>query len=436
MTPNDLTLRKIALVLVGLEPADADRLLAQFPSAQAEQVRRAVESLGEISRDEQEAAILEFLESRARAERAAAAHPTAADAPLHDSAAVELDAGLARQFASAARADETSGRAPTSARTAGMSHHGRRPIARESERSAPATSSPGSAESSSESSSWQRICSLDAASLGKCLVRENPQTIAAVLASLPNTLAAQTLASLPEVHQPEVLRRLTHARPLGADLLEDIAAGLLAACTASSTDASRTDSSESAAAAILAAADLDQRRRWRHFVPELRRVERMMDDDEERSADGDAATIPIGRRRNSDPSTSPRAARSLGDASEAPARSSRVSARLRRTRESAAPVVPAPTAAAFTSLADLLELPETDLVLLLASSDPWAVALALAGAAPETAAQWMQRMPELDAREIQSQLTRLGPWRLADAAAAERQLLATANRLFPAGPAS
>jgi flagellar motor switch protein FliG len=61
--------------------------------------------------------------------------------------------------------------------------------------------------------------------------------------------------------------------------------------------------------------------------------------------------------------------------------------------------------------------------------DPWLFALALAGAQPTVARRWMERLGPIAARDVQRQLTQLGPWRLSDAVEAENRLVRIVREL-------
>ncbi len=87
------------------------------------------------------------------------------------------------------------------------------------------------------------------------------------------------------------------------------------------------------------------------------------------------------------------------------------------------------TEAGIDSLADLARLDESTLATLVNEVDPWLFALALAGAAPAVARRWMERLGPDVARDVQRQLTLLGPWRLSDAIEAERRLVRVARGL-------
>jgi flagellar motor switch protein FliG len=80
-------------------------------------------------------------------------------------------------------------------------------------------------------------------------------------------------------------------------------------------------------------------------------------------------------------------------------------------------------------LTDLARLDESTLANLVTRADPWLFALALAGAEPSVARRWMERLGPTSARDIQRQLTQLGPWRLSDAVEAEKRLVRLAREL-------
>lgn len=388
MKTADPTLRKIALVVAGLDPSDADHLLAQLPVAAAQRVRDAVAELEAVDPAEQETAIAEFLAAEA------AGDSWSACSPPHDSTAVELDDSLARKFAQEAHVARVG--------------HG---IAR----SDSSGDSAGSDADFPAEGSWARLKSVSGHLLGRCLARENAQTVAVVLAQLAPSQAAEALAELSLDAQTEVLRRLTQVRAPAPELLEEIGQALVTRLVFTAQDREAAPAGQAAVVAILAAASQTDRERWARHVPGARDERPVGFDDATRSDRAPALTA------------SPR---SPGAAEPSP-RPTSESETLRAARRPAPDRPPEDDqpSSAIRGLADLLTWDDRELSRLVAQAEPWAVVLALAGAAPEVATRWLARMPIAEARQIQRQLTQLGPWRLADAEEAERHLVSTARRL-------
>ncbi|MFO0869832.1 MAG: FliG C-terminal domain-containing protein [Pirellulales bacterium] len=407
---SDDNLRKIALVVASLEADAAAALLTQFPEPLARRVRQAVAEGGDFDPVEQQLAIADFLRQTSR--------PPAWDStsPAHDSAAVELDDGLARQFATAA---EDGAVAP-------------RDDAHELQPENLQREVPG--DMSGPHEVWQQLREVASCQLGACLDREHPQTIAVVLAKLPPAHAANVLAELSPDLQAEALRRLETVRLPATEVLDEIGRTLLERCAQREAEQRQRRAGEEAVAAILSAARDADRARWsRQIHGEITPIAtRLPIDSSPHShsrtgdsplpcSDSDAIEPEEFPRRNGPvvaptviPLDSPEEngiAQEMGESSQA------------RTGDDP------PSAANTPGLASLLAWSDRELARLMAVADPWAVVLALAGTTPDVAQAWLARLPAAEARRVAHFLTQLGPWRLSDAVQAERDLLVVAGRL-------
>lgn len=497
---GEARLRKIALVVAGLEPADAERLFAQLPHDSIQRVRAAIDQLEVIDPAEQEAAIADFLggwngvdwrspplsdsaTNVSTCDDARVDQATADSRSLHDSNGVELDDSLARQFA-----NRTSARTSPGRPTTGECLPGNLPLETEA------------------FDVWARLRSVSGRTLGRCLARENPQTIAVVLAQLPPQQAAESIAELSGESQTEVLRRLAQVHTPDPELLDEIGAAIVARLTLLSHESSAQPAGRAALAAILSAAAPSDRDRWSRqagmpaptcspssafsavanskptalpIVPGPSEPMRQAEISTTRrattlSSDSLSPTaIPTRQREAAESATRETGCTSTSQPLAGGLLLSRLSPdrepkseSVSRSAEAASSIVAHPTAtshadvaairwergvdiedcsgidlnassidtdercSSLESLADLLTWTDHDLAKLVAAADPWVLALALAGAAPEVARGWFARLPELAARETRGRLHRLGPWRLDDAAEAERRLVATACQLL------
>jgi flagellar motor switch protein FliG len=474
---SESMLRKVALVVAGLASEDAESLLAQLPPEAVEQVRDAIEQLDDVDPAEQESAIADFLGGwngvawRTPARDNASPSLTSSDfapvefttgnrRPLDDSNGVELDDSLARQFAD---------------RTAAASHAG-----------SSTTGECLNTEVSLESESfdvWSRLRSVSGRALGRCLARENPQTIAVVLAQLPPQQAAESIAELNSDSQTEVLRRLAQVHTPDPELLDEIGAAIIARLTLLSHESSAQPAGRAALAAILSAAPPQDRDRWSRQagIPDLSVNHPQLHaapPPAKKPKSPAAAGVPATRVRRGElqpPYTGPAASSGLATAENHPPQAT-LSPRLesksnhsmpRRNsceKTAASPAEPVRIAAghrfskssgataasdqelsegckstlidggesmsSLNSLADLLSWSDHDLAKLVAVVDPWVLVFAIAGAAPQVASGWFSRLPDLAARELRGRLHQLGPWRLDDAVEAERRLMATARKLL------
>ncbi|MFO0817289.1 MAG: FliG C-terminal domain-containing protein [Pirellulales bacterium] len=489
---SESMLRKVALVVAGLAPDDAESLLAQLPQEAVQQVRDAVEQLDAIDPAEQESAIADFLggwngvawrtparddasPSLASSDLAPVEFTTANRRSLDDSNGVELDDSLARQFAD---------------RTAAVSHVGRSTTEESLTTRVSLESEPFDV--------WSRLRSVSGRALGRCLARENPQTIAVVLAQLPPQQAAESIAELNGDSQTEVLRRLAQVHTPDPELLDEIGAAIIARLALLSHENGAQPAGRAALAAILSAAPPQDRDRWSRQAgipsPAVNNPQRHAGTSALKPMSPAAAAIPASRVRRGEPQpphTGPAAGSGLATSSilasggrdadilaateDDPLHStlpphleskSSHSTHRRISFEKTAPrrVDPARIAAdhrismssgtsaardqeqsegsestpinggeplsSLKSLEDLLSWSDHDLAKLVAAVDPWVFVLAIAGAAPQVASGWFSRLPNLAARELRGRLHQLGPWRLDDAVEAERRLIATARKLL------
>ena len=161
MEQRQESIRKAAILVASLDDTLAGKLLRQLSAAERVLVREALDDLGEVGSDERREVIDEFFR----------VGPIAVES---QPAGIELDGALAEMFARNSRSATTEPRA-----------------------SDPVDMQP-----------FRFLSDADVPSLVPFLEKERPQTIAVVLAYLPQDRAAQILTALRPALQVEVIQRL------------------------------------------------------------------------------------------------------------------------------------------------------------------------------------------------------------------------------------
>ncbi|MFM8252249.1 MAG: FliG C-terminal domain-containing protein [Planctomycetota bacterium] len=249
---------------------------------------------------------------------------------------------------------------------------------------------------------------LPARSIGQTLGAEHPQVVAVILAHLPPTQAAEVLGTLPAEMQTDVLRRIARAPQAAPELLREIVDLIETRLPWLDATGNAPEQGVAAARAILEAASEPQRATW---TSELRGND-MVD------ADAPAAE-PAGSSWDEDP-----------ELPVTPAVADQHAVDTSLTQPS--PSVPQPSFIAKRpplGFAELLTWNDQQLAKLLVTAEPLVVLLALASAPADIARKFQSRLAPREARELARQLTRLGPWRLADAALATEKLLQLAAEM-------
>jgi flagellar motor switch protein FliG len=202
-------LRKIALVLAGLETDLADELLEQLPPEQAAAVRERLMELSEVDAAEQTQAIAEFL----------ARQPERAK----HRGGVELDADLAARLE--CDGDPAALSDPAERPSASRTPAPRGPAREVAARSAAAR------RADEQDRGWPPFGFLQQAPIAEMvpLLRgEHPQTIAQVAAHLTPERAAELLAELSPALQADVIRRLVDLDDAHPEILRELETGLRA----------------------------------------------------------------------------------------------------------------------------------------------------------------------------------------------------------------
>jgi flagellar motor switch protein FliG len=356
-------LRQAAVLIRSLDADSAARLLAQLSSAEAEQVREAMRSLGPIDPDEQQEVLAEFRRLKPLVSQPATRGVELALSEPTRERPVEASAG------------------PRS-----TVEHGRR---------------------------FDFLENAPVSVLVGRLSREHAQTVAVVLAHLAPSHAARVLAALPESLQGKAIERLSL---LGETDIESIAAleSELAAW-----DSSRVGGREErvrrreAMAAILAAADSPTREAI---------LKRISPDSTARTERGPIAG-PRADRSFADAPAGSRPSPTYLDGGAVKSRPARSARTFQRDADLAVAVPlakPERPVQPCIEFDHLIYLDDVTLAAVLREVDSKALALALAGSSDKLIDRICAQMPKRTAKVFRRELHRLGPTRLSDVEAAQR----------------
>lgn len=479
MPSADNAMRKIALVVASLDRGDAERLLRQFSAADARRIRAQWDELQAIDPVEQEAAITECLALIARLPRPATPSPGAPEAghpaPFHRKAfrqgasssnllgrTVSRDLDKVQNAASGDSGDDS--RDPGSGDTSDDANDDTSAVELDDSLARKFADRQRNAQVRDEDRDiWERLADIAGTQLGPCLHDESPTAIAIVLARLPAERAAETLHNLPSSVQIAVVQRMADAKAPTAEWVEEIGQAVWERVRKTTSAGVVAAASPQKLAAILAAAEPQDRARWASVGRQDRPSSALAaSPSSDRHSFGAMAIASTSAATDafaptslsptvSSPTASSRAVHPNADRGAEPSfRNKQPHVAHATPVHPAAPKPAAPkpaaahsvathpvsafslaerTAAGIDSLADLARLDESTLAALVNEVDPWLFALALAGAAPAVARRWMERLGPDAARDVQRQLTLLGPWRLSDAIEAERRLVRVAREL-------
>ncbi len=321
-------IRKAAILVSSLDELLAGQLLRHLSTSQRVLVRREMENLGEIDASEQRAVIDEFFR----------VGPFAAESQL---AGIELDGALAEMLV----------------------------------RGSPNASAARQASDSVETQPFRFLSDADVPSLVPFLEKERPQTIAVVLAYLPQDRAAQILTALRPALQVEVIQRLSDLDTADAESLRVVERELEVWVTEQSRTQKRRMAGLSSARGIVSAAgSLGEQ------------------------------TILRNLREHDD----------------------RLATKIAGEQQVAA-------AAPMLRWDDLADLDDASLAAIAREAEPELLVLALTDADGQLVDRVLRQLPDLDADSIASQIDRLGPTRLSDVEAAQRELVVLATRLIDRG---
>lgn len=342
MTQNESSLRKAAILIDSLDERSAATLLEQMPPEQTARVRTAIAQLGAVDPVERQRVIHDFMQVD---------HATP-DSP--EEGGVEMDQSLVEKINSSATEPECELEEDEDL---------------EEEVAPPAFAS---------------LHDAPADALASCLSREDPQTVALVLAHLPSRHSAQVLDLLPGHQRADVIRRLACLEETDDSILDELECQLLLELDRFEATRKLRERGQ----AVLAEIMDDSRGRSRQAVLAS------LEDDPAPSIEFYARSTP----------------------SEAPAPTS-------------TPRTPKRTIA----FQDLMNLDDANLARLLRASNPEIALLALTGASRSFVDRLLSRMSPRQARALKQRMAELGPIRLSDVERAQRQLADLAGQMADDG---
>ena len=197
MRNRQQTVRKAAILIASLDRQTADALLAQMPAEQADAVRAAIDSLDQVSAQEQQATIEEFFRIGPLV-------------PEKSPPGIELDGAATDEWLPSVTVREMDQSVPT----------GPAPVE--------AWPAPAAEGRQLQGAPFRFLGETSSDALARYLEREHPQTVAVVLSHLTSDRAAEVLALLPEPVQGEVTLRLVHLDNTHPEVLADIERGMQA----------------------------------------------------------------------------------------------------------------------------------------------------------------------------------------------------------------
>ena len=367
MTTTSNSLRRAAILVSTLDQASADRLLDQLPPDQADRIRSAIMSLDDFSDDEQQRIAADFLgRSDARA-------------TVSSESDVELELSSTAQ----SRSDSFIPRSQDDARY--------------SEPSSPSRSQPVQ-----DDAPLKFLEEIDPALVAQVLVREHPQTLAVVIASLSAAAAAKVLEQLPPAVSTETLHRMAFLHDMSAEVVADLARELR-----KQLDAHPAGVRPAAKNAVLAVIDALHGSRRRHLVDEL--------------ASRDARLV---KQLGLGKTEAPQAGRSA-EQHESVDRSD-----SRRTVTTNTSV---PRKRLSIEFDQLTNLDDAGLKRVLSEVAPRTAMLALSVAEPALIKRILKQLPARDAAALSRELDSPGPVRLRELEAAQYEVAAIADDLIRRG---
>lgn len=352
------SLRKAAILISTLEERAADALLEQMGAEQAAKVRSAMMELDTIEPDEERQILAEFLRR--------------GDAPGDAPDDVQLELSTAAEALAEAL--------PASAAR-------ERPVA----------------AAASQQPPFEFLLQIDAAVIAREVSREQPQTVAAVLANLPPDQAAGVLEALPTTLATDSLERMATIDCLAPEVLADLANELKSRMLPHLSAAAASAGSLEKLSSVLGA--MDYRRRQRIVMQLAGRNAALAS----RLGLHDAHALADDR------SYVPETVLRYRFESATAAASSRVAGR---------------NAAATFEFNELADLDNDSLRAVLSAVSPETVLLALTGADERLIDRIARGLSPTEAAALRRRLNNPGPLRLREIDAAQRELADTAARLI------
>jgi len=354
-------LRKVAILVATLDEPLAEQLLANLPAREEDAVRKLVEHLGDIDPDEYRAVVADF-----RSGIVSPSQPTSKPSRTQLEG-VELDASLLARMAdedfSSAMPETKQGKSP-----------------------------------------WQTLSDADVATLVEMLSAEQPQTIAVVLSRLETSRSAELITKLSPTLQAEVLTRLAELDPADEQTLDVVASQL-----AQWLDAQRQRRQRMAAGCDLVQRILRDTSEG-HRVTLLARLSKRNPTLAEKLSVESHTSQPFARPSSRLPTTYQPQPQAATFSNQPPI-------------DVAAPSIEPTTEPTTDHLSELESLDDSGLLRALRQADRQTVMLALAGASESLMKRIVKDLPRRKANQFRQQVRAIGPTRLSEIIAAQRELL-------------
>ncbi|MDP7016078.1 MAG: FliG C-terminal domain-containing protein [Pirellulaceae bacterium] len=406
---NPQALRKAAILVNSLDTAGADALLEQMGDEVAAQVRNAVMNLDDVSEDEQQDVIAEFV----RRQRGGSAEVETAD----DNVAVEIEDSLATRLREPIQESPTGSPAPP-----------RRHF------------------------DFLETANLPA--LSAHLQREHPQIIAVVLAHMPPSHAANVITRFGQSLRVEVIQRMAEMGETNPELVHEIECELAVVVSGRISNRDRSAGVVAVNAILQAVGDNDRSQLLAGLTdraPEVANLVRA----EQFASDVDwppAATHFATERETTTPAAAPATPNSADPEPSLASRQPRADDDFEAGDEE--PDVAEPAASSAVRRDGLLSVdgpPPTDrqpplidfgqlhlledqaLARVLREADAQIRLVALAGAKRDLVDRLLKPLRPKDRRAFEKKLQSLGPIRLQDIAYAQQRLADVANQLAQRG---
>ncbi len=375
-SPADL--RKAAILITALDSASGDALLDQMPPALAQRVRDTIMDLEDISTEEQQKVLAEFLGRNAPAKKPASTPSRKPTTTSIDDVELEISPQAEARTQALAKAPPAAVAAPT------------------------VSAQP-----------FDFLRKIAGRHIAQVLEHESPQAIAAVISALEPQHAAEVLETLPTSQSIEALARMANLGDMSPEVLHDLAEGLKEQLAPQLQAQNIRKESLAGIQRVLSALDGDRRK---------------------------ALLASLGRQNSPlvqqlgylAPEELSQPVESKLEESVSPATTYVARETFTAAREVS------PTATSFDSvneadlpeLAELFSLPLPEIKHIFLEVTPDVAILALIGTEPRLLERFLQRLPAALAKDLGRRLANPGPVRLRDLDRARLQVRRSLHELF------
>lgn len=382
-SPADL--RKAAILITALDSASGDALLEQMPPALAQRVRDTIMDLEDISSQEQQKVLSEFLGRSGNGKKASPASRRV------ESSDVELEISPQAE-----------------ARTQKLA-------------AAAAIASPPS----EPSKPFDFLRKIAGRHIAQVLENELPQAIAAVISSLEPEHAAEVLEALPTAQSIEALARMANLSDMSPVVLHDLAEGLKIQLEPHVQAQSIRKESLAGIQRVLSALDGERRKSLlatmgRQNSPLVKQLGYLAGDD-----------TPASKISTSEaPLTESQKIPAIPATAAMPKFTPAAAPMAMPSLEEVAAPIETINEADLPDLEELFFLPLAEVKHVFAEVSPEVAILAMTGAEPRLLEKFLKRLPQALAEDLRYRLAHPGPVRLRDLDRARLQVRQSLNALF------